>query len=65
MTTAMLVKDNIELGLAYSSRGAQSIIIMARILAVCRQTWYTRGDDSFTSSSAGSKRGLCSPLDIA
>jgi hypothetical protein len=42
MTTATLIKENISLGLAYSSE-VQSFIIMVGNMAACRQTWCQRG----------------------
>jgi hypothetical protein len=42
MTKATLIKDNIYLGMAYSSE-VYSIIILAGSMAVCRQAWCRRG----------------------
>jgi hypothetical protein len=38
MTKATLIKDNISLGLAYSSE-VQSVVIMVGSLAASRQAW--------------------------
>jgi hypothetical protein len=41
MAKATLLKENISLGLAYSSK-VQSIVIMTGSMMACRQTWCCR-----------------------
>lgn len=41
MTMATLIKENIEMGLVYSSE-VESIIVMVGNMATCRWTWWRR-----------------------